>query len=156
MQIDPKTDLELVRLFKAPPEKVWRCWTEPKLIELWFAPKPVVTRDVQIDLRPGGRFRTVMDVPEHGTFDSTGCILAVDPNRRLVWTDLMEGDYRPAANASLGFTAIIELSAEGTGTRYRAIALHKSDAQREEHEKMGFHEGWGTAAMQLDALAMTL
>jgi uncharacterized protein YndB with AHSA1/START domain len=44
----------------------------------------------------------------------------------------------------------------GGGTLYRASAKHWSAADHEEHEKMGFHEGWGKAADQLEALAKTL
>jgi uncharacterized protein YndB with AHSA1/START domain len=155
MILNPETDLELVRHLKAPPAKVWRCWTEPRLLEQWFAPKPVVTRDVEIDLRPGGSFRNTMDVPDHGTMVGHGCILDVVPEQRLVWTDLLQGGYRPNAD-SFGFTAFILLEAEGTGTLYRAIALHRTPDQRKSHEDMGFHDGWGTAAAQLDALAVTL
>jgi uncharacterized protein YndB with AHSA1/START domain len=41
-------------------------------------------------------------------------------------------------------------------TRYLARALHWSAADRETHEKMGFHEGWGIAADQLEKLAQSL
>lgn len=155
MHLDPATDLELIRHLAAPPAKVWRCWTEPRLIEQWFAPKPVVTRDVSIDLRPGGSFRTTMDVPDHGEMIGHGCILEVQAERRLVWTDLMQGGWRPV-EGSFGFTAFILLEPEGQGTLYRAVALHRRPEQKAEHEKMGFHDGWGTAAAQLDALALTL
>ncbi|MCB6176652.1 SRPBCC family protein [Rhodobacter sp. Har01] len=155
MLIDPETDLDLIRHLDAPPAKVWRCWTEPKLLEQWFAPKPVVTRDVVIELVPGGSFKTVMDVPGQGEMPGHGCILEVVPQRRLVWTDLMQGGWRPNAE-SFGFTAFILLEPEGDGTLYRAVALHRSRGQRDEHEKMGFHDGWGTATAQLGALALTL
>lgn len=155
MILNPETDLELLRHLKAPPDKVWRCWTEPRLLEQWFAPKPVVTRDVEIDLRPGGSFKTKMDVPDHGTMTGHGCILEVVPERRLVWTDLLQGGYRPNAE-TFGFTAFILLEPEGSGTRYRALALHRTSEKRDEHDKMGFHDGWGTAAAQLDDLALTL
>ena len=155
MKIDPATDLELVRHLKASPAKVWRCWTEPRLLEQWFAPKPVVTRDVEIDLRPGGSFKTVMDVPGHGEMPGHGCFLEVVPERRLVWTDLLQGGWRPNAE-SFGFTAFILLEPDGDGTLYRAVALHRSRSQRDEHAKMGFHDGWGIAAAQLDAVAATL
>lgn len=155
MKLNPETDLELVRHLKAPPAKVWRCWTEPKLVEQWFAPKPVVTRDVSIDLRPGGSFITTMDIPDHGSMTGHGCFLDIAPERRLVWTDLLMGDWRPAGQ-SFGFTAYIFLEPEGTGTLYRAVALHLTPEKRAEHEKMGFHDGWGTAAEQLDTLAVTL
>lgn len=155
MNLNPETDLELIRHLKAPPAKVWRCWTEPRLIEQWFAPRPVVTRDVEIDLRPGGSFRNTMDIPDHGTMVGHGCILDVIPERRLVWTDLMQGGFRPNTEA-FGFTAFILLEPEGTGTLYRALALHRSSEQCRKHEEMGFQDGWGTVAAQLDEVALGL
>ncbi|MFN7223121.1 MAG: SRPBCC family protein [Paracoccaceae bacterium] len=155
MILNPTTDLELVRHLKASPAQVWRCWTEPALLEQWFAPKPVVTRDVKIDLRPGGIFSTTMDIPDMGTESGDGCILEVVPERRLVWTDLLGPDYRPVQE-SFGFTAYVLMEPDGGGTRYRAIAMHRTADQRKSHEDMGFHDGWGTAAAQLDAVAVTL
>ena len=38
-------------------------------------------------------------------------------------------------------------------TRYTARAMHWSREALEEHERMGFHEGWGKAIDQLEALA---
>lgn len=155
MTLDPETDLELVRHLKAAPAKVWRCWTEPALLAQWFAPKPVVTRDVKIDLRPGGLFSTTMDIPDMGSQTGAGCILDVVAERRLVWTDLLGPGYRPTAE-NFGFTAFIFLEPEGGGTLYRAIAVHRTPDQRKAHEEMGFHDGWGAAAAQLDDLAVAL
>lgn len=155
MQLDPETDLEIVRHLRATPAQVWRCWTEPALLEQWFAPKPVVTRDVVIQPWPGGSFRTVMDIPGEGAVPGHGCILDVVPERRLVWTDTLQGGWRPSAGG-FGFTAVILLQPEGAGTLYRGVALHRSRDQRDAHEKMGFHDGWGAATAQLEALAAGL
>ncbi|HZV67852.1 MAG TPA: SRPBCC domain-containing protein [Telluria sp.] len=46
-------------------------------------------------------------------------------------------------------TAILTFEDEGGKTRYTARALHWTVADREAHEKMGFHEGWGTVTDQL-------
>ena len=54
-------------------------------------------------------------------------------------------------------TAIMTLADAGGGkTHYRAVALHKDMADRDTHEKMGFHDGWGTTAGQLEELAQSL
>jgi len=152
MILNPETDLELSRQLNAAPAKVWRCWTEPALLEQWFAPKPVVTRDVRIDLRPGGLFSTTMDIPDMGSQTGEGCILEVVAERRLVWTDLLGPGFRPTGE-NFGFTAVILLEPKGSGTLYRAIAMHRTPEQRKSHEDMGFHEGWGAAAAQLDDVA---
>lgn len=50
------------------------------------------------------------------------------------------------------FTGVLTFEDEGGKTRYTARALHWTVADREAHEKMGFHEGWGQCADQLTAL----
>lgn len=156
MQFDPTTDLEISRLLRAKPAQIWRCWSDPKLLEQWWAPRPVVTRDVVIDLRAGGRFRTVMDVPDHPEMAGEGCFLDVLPERRIVWTDMMEAGWRPARAEFFGFTAIITMTPEGEGTRYVARALHRTREVAQQHEDMGFQDGWGTVIGQLDDLALTM
>ena len=153
--LDPKLDLELVRDVDVPPELVWRAWTEPELITQWFAPKPYETPQCDIDLRPGGRFRTVMRSPEGDEFDNEGCFLEVVPNERLVWTSALAPGYRPQAD-DMPFTAIVELEAAGGGTRYRAVAIHQNADDQKKHKEMGFEEGWGAALDQLVALVKTL
>ena len=59
-KIDPKLDLILEREIDVPPELVWRAWTEPQHLMKWFTPAPWKTVECEIDLRPGGIFRTVM------------------------------------------------------------------------------------------------
>lgn len=151
---DPTTDLEINRLLQASPAQIWRCWSDARLLEQWWAPKPVITRDVVIDLRPGGRFYSVMDVPDHGEMAGEGCFLDVVPERRLVWTDMMEEGWRPARAEFFGFTAVITMEPEGTGTRYVARAMHRKPEVAKQHADMGFYDGWGTVITQLDALAL--
>ena len=88
--------------------------------------------------------------------NGAGCILEVVPQRRLVWTAAMSPGFRPIKDATLPFTAIITLTPAGSGTRYTATAVHADKAGRDEHEKMGFHEGWGKALDQLVAHARTM
>jgi uncharacterized protein YndB with AHSA1/START domain len=150
--IDPSLDLVLEREVDVPPELVWRAWTTPELLTQWFTPKPFETPACEIDLRPGGLFRTVMRSPEGEEFDNTGCYLEVVPNEKLSWTSTLGPDYRPmgAQADDLPMTAIIELQPNGSGgTRYRAIALHAEEGHRKRHEDMGFEEGWGAALDQL-------
>ena len=61
--IDPTRDLILERHVDVSPELVWKAWTEPEHIVKWFTPAPWKTVDCEIDLRPGGIFRTVMRSP---------------------------------------------------------------------------------------------
>ena len=146
---NPKLDLVLERVVDVPRELVWAAWTQPEHIKKWFTPAPWTTTDCEVDLRPGGIFRTTMRSPEGKEFPNIGCYLEVVPNERLVFTDALLPGYRPSEEPF--FTGIITLEPHGTGTRYTAIAKHRDEAGRKRHEEMGFHDGWGKALDQLVA-----
>lgn len=151
---DTGRELVLNRLIDAPPEAVYRCWTEPDLIKQWFAPRPWTVPSVSNDLRPGGQCTVVM-ADEAGTeYPNPGQYLEVVPNRKLVFTDAYLGDWTPSEKPF--FTCILTFEPENGRTRYIATARHWSAEDREAHEKMGFHEGWGLCAAQLEVLAKTL
>lgn len=144
---DPKLDLVLERVVDVPRELVWKAWTTPEHLRPWFCPKPWTTIDCEIDLRPGGIFRSVMRSPEGQEFPNVGCYLEVIPNERLIWTDALLPGYRPSPEPF--FTAVLTLEPSGKGTRYVATAIHRDEAGRNKHEEMGFHQGWGTVVDQL-------
>ena len=145
--IDPELDLVLERVVNVPVSAVWEAWTTPRHLMRWFTPPPWRTVACDIDLRPGGVFRTVMEGPEGKEVDSVGCYLEVLENEKLVFTDALGPGYRPKGNAFM--TAEITMRAEGSGTRSRAVARHCDAETRRSHEEMGFHDGWGTALDQL-------
>ncbi|MFA5082870.1 MAG: SRPBCC family protein [Hydrogenophilaceae bacterium] len=154
---DPQLDLTFERIVEIPKELVWRAWTEPSHIVHWFTPAPWKTVACEIDLRPGGRFHTVMQSPEGQSFPNTGCYLEVVKNRRLVWSNAVSPGFRPAAvpEGDFAMTAIIELADHAAGTRYTATVLHENSAARAQHAAMHFEEGWGKALDQLVALVKT-
>lgn len=148
-KLDPKLDLVLERVVDVSPKLMWEAWTTPEHLKHWFVPKPWTVASCEIDLRPGGRFDVVMRSPEGQDFPNAGCYLEIVPERRLVWTNALQPGWRPATESFLFFTGIIELAAEGKGTRYTATALHRDGETRKKHEEMGFHSGWGTVLDQL-------
>jgi uncharacterized protein YndB with AHSA1/START domain len=149
-EINPELDLELLRDVPVPPAAVFAAWTDPESLKQWFAPRPYSVPLVEMDLRPGGGFRTVMNSPDgEQMMDETGCFLEIVPDEKLVWTAALTTGYRPQPG-SMPFTAILELQPNGSGgCRYRAIALHQDPAGAKQHEEMGFHEGWGTVVDQM-------
>jgi uncharacterized protein YndB with AHSA1/START domain len=150
---DAKLDLVLERVVDVPPALVWEAWTTPEHILNWFTPAPWKTIACEVDVRPGGKFNTIMQSPEGQEFPNKGCFLEVIPGQRLVFTDTLLPGFRPSDNPFM--TAIVEIIPEGTGTRYRAIAMHKNEDTVKKHEEMGFHEGWGAALDQLVEYAKT-
>ena len=151
MTIDPELDLMLQRDLPITPDAVWRAWTEPDLLVQWFTPRPWRTTEAEIELHPGGMFRTVMRGPDGEEGGGTGCILEVVPERRLVWTGALLPGFRPSVS-EFGvpvFTAVIEMEPAGDGSRYTAIVRHADAAGCTVHHDMGFHAGWGAALDQL-------
>ncbi len=155
-------DLVLERVLDAPRELVWKAWTTPEHLKRWWAPKPYETPECEMDLRPGGAFYTRMTGPDGFAEAGTGCFLEVVEGERLVWTSALGEGYRPNVLDTEGcgafaFTAIVTFEDAGEGrTRYRAVAMHANQADRDTHEKMGFHDGWGTVADQLGEVAAGL
>jgi uncharacterized protein YndB with AHSA1/START domain len=143
-------DLVLERYVDVPPAKVWEAWTTPEIMMKWFTPDPWKTVSVDVEHVPGGRHNFVMESPEGQQFPNQGCCLQVIPGRKLVFTDTLQEGFRPSANPFM--TAIVEIIPEGTGTRYRATALHKDEEMKQKHIDMGFHEGWGAALDQMVAV----
>jgi len=150
---DPKLDLQMERFVDVPPELVWAAWTKPEHLVHWFCPKPWQTTEAEIDLRPGGLFRTVMRGPDGQEMNNRGCYLDILENRRLVWTGCMIEGFRPQpAPLPMAFTAMLLLEPHGTGgTRYRAIVAHADAEGRRMHAEMGFEHGWALALEQLVA-----
>ena len=147
-------ELTLTRLIDAPREKLYRCWTEPALLKQWFAPKPYITPVAEMDVRPGGSSLIVMRGPDGQDMPNRGVYLEVVPNQRLVSTDAFVKAWEPSEKPFM--TLILTFEDEGGKTRYTATVRHWSVADRETHEKMGFHQGWGICTDQLAALAATL
>src|SRR5262244_1745236 len=110
IQTNPSLDLVMERVVDVPRELVWAAWTKPEHLKKWFTPAPWTTADCEIDLRPGGIFRTVMRSPEGQEFTNEGCYLEVIENEKLVWTAALKPGYRPqTATSELLFTVVILL-----------------------------------------------
>ena len=129
-------ELVITRLINAPREKVYRAWTDPEILKQWFAPLPYTTPVAELDVRPGGANLIIMRDP-----------LEVIKNERLVITDAYTKEWKPSEKPFM--TVIAKFENEGGKTKYAARVLHWTVADREAHEEMGFHQGWGQCADQL-------
>ena len=147
-------ELVLTRLIDAPRELVYRAWTDAELLTKWFAPLPYTTPRAVLDVRPGGSNLIVMAAPDGSEMPNSGVYLEVVPNERLVFTDAYTEAWQPSQKPFM--TAILTFEDEDGKTRYTARVRHWTVEDKEAHEKMGFHQGWGICADQMTALVMGL
>lgn len=148
---DPALDLTIQRIIKAPRAAVWKAWTDPDLFARWWVPAPARAAVEVMEVRPGGALVTRIS-EDGGPFQPhlSGCFLAVDPGRLIVFTNALVGGWRPAEQPFM--TAIVTLGDHPQGTDYAALVMHKSGADRAMHVELGFYDGWGTVIGQLAAL----
>jgi len=147
-------ELVLTRLIDAPRDRLFRAWTDAELLKQWFAPLPYTTPVAELDVRPGGANTIVMRGPDGNDLPNRGVYLEVVENERLVFTDAYTKAWEPSPKPFM--TVILTFEDEAGKTRYTARVRHWTVADREAHEKMGFHEGWGRCTDQLAALVAKL
>ncbi|MGO1768988.1 MAG: SRPBCC domain-containing protein [Microbacterium sp.] len=148
--IDPRLDLTLGRVIRAPRAAIWRAWTEPDLLRRWWVPAPTVARIDLLDVRPGGGFVSSMSDDGQTFVPHTDSIfLVTEPESRLVFTNAVDSAWRPAAPAPVSITAEITLADHPEGTDYRIVVRHGDPADRDRHEELGFFDGWGSVVAAL-------
>ena len=123
-------DLVLERIIDAPPEKVFRAYTDPAILSQWFAPKPWSISDCVIEPRPGGRMNFVMHGPDGERFPNSGVFLEVVPNRRLISTDAFTPDWEPSGQPFMVARIELEPTADGK-TKYTATASHWNEDRQD-------------------------
>jgi uncharacterized protein YndB with AHSA1/START domain len=89
---DSGNKLVIERMIQAPPEQIWRMWTEPEHFAAWYGPSGASIRVAQMDVRVGGKRLLCIEVTTpDGAMQMwfTGEYLEVVPDQRLAYTDSM-------------------------------------------------------------------
>ncbi|WP_250028276.1 SRPBCC family protein [Paractinoplanes maris] len=98
-------DDELVyeQVFRAPRDLVWRCLTEPSELAHFWGPRGMTTPvdGIVVELRPGGRFETLMLGPD-GSYRMVATFTEIVPPERLAWLEPMSGMHTTSTLEDLG------------------------------------------------------
>lgn len=139
-------ELSIAREVPARRADVFRAWVERDLFVRWWGPHGFTTPVCEMDLRPGGAFRTVMrgsDGKEHPT---EGVFREISPPTRLVFSMPFGGRGEPDHEAFCEVTLI-----ENSGrTRLHVRWRHQTVEDRKAHEEMGFEKGWSQTLERLE------
>jgi uncharacterized protein YndB with AHSA1/START domain/predicted enzyme related to lactoylglutathione lyase len=152
------TMIYITRTFNAPPEEVWKAWTDPESVKYWWGPKEFTAPYAKIDLKVGGTYLYAMRSPEGEDFWSTGVYQEIVPQERIVSTDSFadaDGNVVPASHYSMKGEWPLELMV--------TVTFHKEDGKTRltlQHQGFPDHEnrdlaesGWKES---LDKLASVL
>jgi uncharacterized protein YndB with AHSA1/START domain len=140
MTDEPATSIAIVRQLDAPPGVVWRAWTEPEVVALWWgSDHEGSVLSVALDVRPGGAFEISFrdsDGDEHTCF---GSYTRVEVMTALEFTWSWRNEPNPPSRVRVG------LAPWRGGTRMdfvhgelRGVSSH------------GYDEGWRRTFAKLD------
>ncbi len=136
--------LRLERTFAAPRDVVFRAWTDPGELAKWWGPESVTAPTVEMDLRPGGAWRTCMTQSDGGEMWVRGQYQEIDAPERLVFTWAWETDGVPGDET----TVTVEFLEQDGATRI--VLTQRLFADREACEN--HHKGWSSSFDCLDEI----
>lgn len=152
---DVKMELVITRVFDAPRELVWRAWTEPELVMLWWGPKGYTSPVCKIDLRVGGKYLSCMRSPDGKDIWSTGIYKEIVKPERIVITDSFsddKGNVVPATQYGMnpGFPLEMQVvvNFEERNGRTKLTLRHIGMPSEEDNE--GARQGWNESLDKLE------
>ena len=147
---EPGADRILVEAtFPAPPERVFRAWTDPEEVKKWFGSEPGALESASIDLRPGGEWRFIETTSAAGSVGFEGHYIEIEHGTALVfsWSKFTES---ASGNRSTTPPSRVEVHFRPTpeGTHVTIVHSAVDDAQI----RADFARGWKRALPNLAAV----
>jgi uncharacterized protein YndB with AHSA1/START domain len=126
---------------------VWDAYTKPELLDLWWAPKPFISRTKYMDFKVGGRRFYAMVSPAGDERWAVQKYTSITPKTNFkffnAFADADENPQLPGSNWDLNFS-------EHDGTTKVSISITNESLERLERMiEFGFREG---TMMQLNHL----
>lgn len=144
----------VTREFLANLDLVWSAWTEPEILDQWWAPKPYMSKTKVMDFKVGGRRFYAMISPEGQKHWSIQKYTSISPKTNFkmlnTFADEHENPVLPGSDWNLNFS-------EQNGVTKVIITIYNKSLERmEKMIEMGFKEGFTATLKDLDILLSTL
>lgn len=148
LKTEGDTNVLVTRRFEASPQAVYRCHTEPALIQKWLLGPDGWTMPVCInEARPGGKIRYEWSDGQGNGFHLTGEYLALEPFSRIEHVERMHlPDPTPDNHVETRFEA------DGTGTLMTMRMTLPDSATREAMLATGMEYGMEASYARLDGM----
>ena len=128
LQEDERT-VEISRVFQAPRKLVYEAFADPKQVVEWWGPDGFTTTVLEMDLRPGGKWRLVMHGPDGTNYPNEMTFTDVVPMERIE-LDLVGGKQ---GEALVRLHKTITWTDEDGGTRLTLKNVFESHELRDEN-----------------------
>ena len=140
------------RQFDAPVKNVWRAWTEPQLLDQWWAPKPWKAVTISMNFQNGGTWLYYMLGPDGTKQYCRNDFNLIVPNKSYQGLDAFCDE---TGNINTEFPQMkwkVEFQESGPGTKVKVEITFDSIESLEKIVEMGFKEGFAMAHNNLDEL----
>jgi uncharacterized protein YndB with AHSA1/START domain len=127
--------ITITRSFDAPRELVWKAITDPKHVAQWYGGHGFTSPVCEMDVRPGGVWRHVMQAPNGAQFSFNCEFIEVVAPQRLVWRTIKDEKRSPAPPTSVN---TITLETIGLQTKWTLVSRFDSFEDRDITARMGF------------------
>jgi len=87
-------DFTMSRVFDAPRDLLWRCFTDPERMQHWWGPKGFTVIASKMDLRVGGTYHYGMKAPNGSTMWGLFTYREIVPRQRLVFINSFSDEKR--------------------------------------------------------------
>ncbi|MDX0630277.1 SRPBCC domain-containing protein [Sinorhizobium medicae] len=131
-----RPELTIRRIFDAPRELVFDCWTQEKHVERWLFPKDFTVPFSQSDARTGGSYRSCLRAPDGTDHWVGGTYMEVTPHDRIVFTHAWQDE---AGNAE--HETVVTITLKDIGQGRTQLTLHQAFFLSEA-SRCGHAEGW--------------
>ena len=132
------------RTLQAPLKLVWEAWTQPEHLIRWWGPKGMETRIEAHDFKVGGAWKYIMLMPNGHEFIAEGTYTEIVPMQKIA----SKADFKPMTE---GVEIIALFEALDHATQFTFHVVHGTEAYKEQQEKMGLYNGWGSTFDRLEA-----
>lgn len=150
----PPREFGLTRIFEAPRALVFKVWTDPRYVALWWGLEGTSTARCELDVRPGGKWRIDMRAANGLIFPNGGTFLEVTPGELLVYTDIPDPTSPAWAGTPPGplrHTVSFE-NAQNGATRVSLIVQAHSPSDCERLLQLGVKDGISQSLDRLERL----
>jgi len=144
--------LIVTRNFDAPVEKVWSAWTDSKLLDDWWAPRPWKAETKSMRLSEGGQWLYSMVGPTGERHWCRVDFKTIVPQKKLAVVSVFCDENGNTTAGMPPMHWLTEFRAKDAGTAITVEIAFDNEADLDKIVAMGFKEGFTMGLGNLDEL----